>query len=32
VGDKVTVTWDSNDVHLMDRARGAQNLIGETFD
>ena len=31
VGDQVTVTWASDDVRVMERARGAQNLIGETF-
>ena len=32
VGDQVTVTWASEDVRLMERASGAQNLIGESFD
>ena len=31
VGDQVTVTWASGDVHLMERATGVQNLIGENF-
>ena len=31
VGDQVTVTWASKDVRLMERATGAQNLIGENF-
>ena len=32
VGDAVTVTWASEDVRLMERATGSQNLIGESFD
>ena len=32
VGDQVTVTWASEDVRVMERATGAQNLIGESFD
>jgi putative spermidine/putrescine transport system ATP-binding protein len=31
VGDQVTVTWASEDVRVMERATGAQNLIGESF-
>ena len=31
VGDRVTVTWASADVRLMEAATGAQNLIGENF-
>ncbi len=32
VGDRVTLTWAGDDVHLMERATGEQNLIGESFD
>ncbi len=31
VGDQVTVTWGGDDVRLMERATGVQNLIGESF-
>lgn len=29
VGDDVNVTWAANDTHTMEKATGAQNLIGE---
>jgi len=31
VGDEVTATWSAEDVHLMEKAIGEQNLIGESF-